>query len=327
MDLSHLPEHIVQSKPWGEFKEKMGNFLVSVDGIQFTLHKIPLLFFFVGYAPKVNDVKNIDFEKLKEAGKKNRCVVIRFDCPNFIKGTETATEAVEIFKKYAIKADKNTFAKNTVLLDITASESSLLEKMHPKTRYNIKLASKKGVFVVLGKEKADLEDFIRLQQDTAKRQGFYVHPDNYYRVLWETLAPNGFSHILLAKIKNPETNQEISIAGWMLFSYQKVLYYPYGGSDYRYHDLMASSALMWEAIRLGKKLGCEIFDMWGVADNPNDPKDPWYGFTRFKAGFGGEIVSFIDSYDFIINKLVYYFFTLGYKIAWFFLRLKGKFKN
>ncbi|PIS21821.1 hypothetical protein COT51_00690 [candidate division WWE3 bacterium CG08_land_8_20_14_0_20_41_15] len=327
MDFSNLPQHIVQSRPWGEFKEKMGNFLVSAGEVQFTLHKIPLLPFFVGYAPKVNNVKNIDFEKLKEAGKKNRCVVIRFDCPNFIKGTKTADEAAGVFEKYGIKFEKNTFAKNTALLDISKSEEELLAGMHQKTRYNIKIAVKRGVFIVVGKEETDLEDFIRLQQDTAKRQGFYVHPSNYYRVLWETLAPKGLAYILLAKIKDSETNQEIPIAGWMLFSYQKVLYYPYGGSDYRYRDLMASGLLMWEAIRLGKKLGCDLFDMWGVADNPDDPKDPWYGFTRFKTGFGGEIVRFIDSYDFVINRPVYHLFTIGYKIAWFFLRLKAKFKH
>ncbi len=78
---------------------------------------------------------------------------------------------------------------------------------------------------------------------------------------------------------------------------------------------------MWEAIKLGKKLGCKVFDLWGATD---DPKDPWYGFTRFKLGYGGELVSFPGAYDLILKPIWYYPFLLADKFRWWFLNLRKK---
>jgi len=86
---------------------------------------------------------------------------------------------------------------------------------------------------------------------------------------------------------------------------------------------MASSLLMWEAIKLGKKIGCGEFDMWGAKDNP---KDPWYGFTKFKLGFGAEIVNFSPTLDLVINPFLYRVVILLDKIRWLLLNLLRKIK-
>jgi len=61
-----------------------------------------------------------------------------------------------------------------------------------------------------------------------------------------------------------------------------------------------------------------LFDMWGATNNE---KDPWWGFTRFKLGYGGELVKYVDSYDLVLNKPVYYLFNLAYKVFWFVVKL------
>jgi lipid II:glycine glycyltransferase (peptidoglycan interpeptide bridge formation enzyme) len=86
---------------------------------------------------------------------------------------------------------------------------------------------------------------------------------------------------------------------------------------------MASNLMAWEAIKLGKKMGCVSFDMWGSSD-PDDTDNPWYGFTRFKLGYGGRPVKHIDSYDLVIDPVKYFIFVWTYKLFWIAVGLKKK---
>ena len=80
--------------------------------------------------------------------------------------------------------------------------------------------------------------------------------------------------------------------------------------------------MMWEAIRFGKTLGLKKFDMWGaLGPNPN-VKDPWYGFHRFKEGYGARLIEYVGSYDFVINNNLYFVYKILDKIRWFILRFR-----
>jgi len=304
-------QHIVQSLEWGEVKTKIGTPAVKVDGVQFTLHKVPLLPFNVGYCPKV-DAEKIDWEELKEVGRKHRCIFIKIEP---IVETGHAPSLPQ-----ALRPSKPIFATQTILLDLTKSEEELLGGMKQKTRYNVRLAEKKGVVVEdppkAGRsDEESLEVFLKLQKETAKRQGFFVHPDSYYRTVWEVLRPKGMAYFLIATIKQFD-NLTIPLVAWMLLRYEDTLYYPYGGSSAEYRNYMASNLMMWEAIKLGKKLGCKTFDMWGATDDKNDP---WYGFTRFKLGYGGQLVSFPGAYDLVLKPSLYWPFILADKLRWWIL--------
>jgi lipid II:glycine glycyltransferase (peptidoglycan interpeptide bridge formation enzyme) len=187
--------------------------------------------------------------------------------------------------------------------------------MHSKHRYNLGLAQRKGVSVKRAETLEDFEVFYKLLADTAVRQKYYIHPKSYYQKIWEILHPAGICHILTASYENE------ALASWMLFTYDGVLYYPYGGSSEKNKNVFASTLVAWEAIKLGKEKGCEVFDMWGAAEDPENTKDPWYGFTNFKLKFGGEFVEYINSYDFVVNKILYNFFNLAQTIRWNILRL------
>jgi len=87
---------------------------------------------------------------------------------------------------------------------------------------------------------------------------------------------------------------------------------------------MAPNLLMWEVIKLGKKLGCKSLDMWGsLGPNPNK-KDDWYGFHRFKQGYGGNLVEFIGSYDLVINQKLYPIYKTADLARWKALRVKAE---
>ncbi len=309
--------HICQSPEWGEAKTKIGTPAVRVGEVQFTLHNVPFLPFNVGYCPKVA-LEKIDWEKLEEAGKKHHCIFIKIEPLESVKvsrlrqgfGGQAPCQGV---KDRELRKSKPIFATQTILLDLTKSEEDLLASMKQKTRYNVRLAQKKGVVVEERGDPEALEIFLKLQKETAKRQGFFVHPDSYYRTVWGVLHPKGMAHLLVAKVENTP------LVAWMLLKYQDTLYYPYGGSSTEYRKYMPSNLMMWEAIKLGKKLGCKVFDLWGATD---DPKDPWYGFTRFKLGYGGQLITFPGAYDFVLKPFLYYPFIFADRLRWWLLNFK-----
>lgn len=266
--------HITQTDQWAKFRLTTPNVrkVLEHNGVKIFIHKIPFTPFTVAYIPRA-DVK-ID-EDLKNLCKKENAIFIKIE-PN------------TLISNY--KISNSILPRHTIHIDLTKSEDELLKEMHEKTRYNIKLAQKKNVVV---REDSSVENFIKLLEMTETRQGFSSHPANYYRQLREIIKPT----ILTAFIdKTP-------IASIMLFNHDGVLYYPYGGSDPKYKEYMAPALLHWEAIKLGKKLGCKIYDLWGTYKNTKDEKDPWYGIYRFKSGFGGKEIDFPNSIDIPLSPL------------------------
>jgi lipid II:glycine glycyltransferase (peptidoglycan interpeptide bridge formation enzyme) len=109
---------------------------------------------------------------------------------------------------------------------------------------------------------------------------------------------------------------------WIVFVYNDALYYPYGSSSSEHREVMASNLMMWEAIRFGKKLGLKRFDMWGALGPYPDTKDAWFGFHRFKQGYGGDLVEFVGSYDLVIDPFLYQAYKIADKARWLYLRMR-----
>ncbi|MDP3987893.1 MAG: peptidoglycan bridge formation glycyltransferase FemA/FemB family protein [Candidatus Levybacteria bacterium] len=318
-DFNKKVHHPLQSYQWGEFRKKTGVKVIQGSDFQLTIHKIPHLPWNIGYLPKGNLPDKKLIEELRKIGKENRCIFVQLE-PNI---SVLSSEVAEWTPRRCglHPAIHPLFTKYTFILDLTKSEEELLKKMHPKTRYNIKVAQKHGVEVVEDNSDEAFEEYLKLTKKTTKRQGFYAHTEKYHRLMWDTLSQKSgtdilSAHLLLAKYKN-----EV-LAAWILFVFKDTLYYPYGASSTQHRETMSSNLMMWEAIKFGKKLGLKKFDMWGALGPNPDKNDPWYGFHRFKEGYGAELVEFVGSYDIIINPLIYHFYKIADKIRWSFLRLK-----
>jgi lipid II:glycine glycyltransferase (peptidoglycan interpeptide bridge formation enzyme) len=309
-----MPEHIVQSPLWGKFKESYGTPAVSAGNVLYTKHKIPFSNYYYAYCPRVDPLK-IDFEELRDSAIKNECINVNFDVPNVIKGSDKEARAIEILKEECVPAPRDQFAKGNVLLDITPSEDELLSSMHKKHRYNIKYAQRKGVTVKEAADESDFDVFYKLFDDTNKRQKYYGRPRLYLKNLWDMFLEKDMARILTAYY------QDEPLASWMFFIHDDVIYYPYGGSSEKHRNLFGSNLVAWEGIKIGKKMGCNTFDMWGTAVDPEDKEDPYYGFTNFKMKFGGKHVVYIDSYDLVLNASVYNMFNTANSIRWKMLKL------
>lgn len=304
-----MHKHIMQSREWGEFKITYGTKVVNVKDVQYTVHKIPFTTWNYAYCPRVIP-SNIDWSELEKSLKDERCVAINFDVPNVVKSASEAGEEEKILRQRCSVSPKDTFARFNILLDLTKTQEDLFQNMHTKHRYNVKLAEKKGLKTITAKNTQEFEDFYKLLSETAVRQKYYIHPKDYYQKLWELMSPKNMCQIKTVYL------DKIPLASWMLFFYEKTLYYPYGGSSDKHKNLFASNLIGWEAIKAGKQLGMDVFDMWGACDDLNDTKDPWWGFTNFKLKFGGKYVEYINSYDLVLNKEAYKMFNLANTLRW-----------
>ncbi|MFC1622090.1 lipid II:glycine glycyltransferase FemX [Patescibacteria group bacterium] len=304
-----MKRHIVQTPEWADVKREYGTPAESAGGVMYTRHKIPGSSFYYAYSPRVSPTE-INFEELKESLIKNKCAAINFDVPNVTYEAPEAPDAVSILSKKCVESKRSEFAKANVMLDISKPEKELFSGMYKKHRYNVRQALKHGVEVRVGEKDEDFDAFFDLFEKTAKRQKYFIRPKKYYEIIWKKLHPKGICHILTAYYKN------VVVASWMVFIYDEVLYYPYGGSSLDYKNLQASTLLGWEVIKFGKSKGCTLFDMWGAAEDLENKRDPYQGFTIFKLRFGGKYVKYIPSHDFVVNKFWYFVFNFANSIRW-----------
>jgi lipid II:glycine glycyltransferase (peptidoglycan interpeptide bridge formation enzyme) len=325
-EFNKLATHPLQSYAWGQFREKTGVTVVrkgfSEKGkltqiIQLTIHRIPKTPWTIGYFPKGTTPTKGMIAELKNIGKQYNCIFIQLE-PNIEKKSNFESQVSEFG---LFPSTHPLFTKYTFVLDLTKSEEELLKNMHPKTRYNIRIAQKHNVLVAEETSQDAFQAYLQLTKETTNRQGFFAHTPLYHRLMWKTLQgkveKNTLSaHLFIARYQNKP------LTAWIVFVFHDTLYYPYGASSTENRETMASNLMMWEAIIFGKKLGLKHFDMWGsLGENP-DQKDPWYGFHRFKQGYGPELVEFVGSYDLIINSFLYQGYTLADKLRWLYLTFK-----
>jgi lipid II:glycine glycyltransferase (peptidoglycan interpeptide bridge formation enzyme) len=302
-----MERHILQSDLWAKFKNNYGTTCINAGNVWYTKHAIPLTGHYYAYCPRVIP-QDVDFVALKKSLEENNCIALHFDVPNVVVGSEEENKAVEILSEHCVKSARDEFAKGNFLLDLTPSEEELFQNLHYKQRYNVRYAQKKGVITRFSDEPTDFDKFYDLYKETATRQKYYPRSKNYLIKVKETFGST--AKFLIAE------HEGKPLTGWMLIKYGETLYYPYGGSSETMKNLQSSCLVGWEAIRIGKEWGAKLFDMWGAAVDLNDEKDSYYGFSNFKAKFGGKHVVYIDSYDFIVNTSLYRMFTTANSMRW-----------
>ena len=205
--------------------------------------------------------------------------------------------------------------KNTVLIDLNQNEEELLARMKQKTRYNIRLAEKKGVTLRVG-TLADLGMLYRMYAETSLRDGFVIRDEEYYKTVWEIFMTSN-----VGKLESPqvEISQPLSIptcepliaevdgepvAAIFVFYFAGRAYYVYGMSRDAHREKMPTYLLQWEAMKRAKARGHSVYDLWGAPD-VFDESDSMWGVYRFKEGLGGKVVRTLGAWDFAPNPLWY----------------------
>jgi lipid II:glycine glycyltransferase (peptidoglycan interpeptide bridge formation enzyme) len=174
----------------------------------------------------------------------------------------------------------------TGLLDLRPELEALRASFKPKTRYNLGLSERKGVTIA---ESQDVAAFARLSAATARRQHIHLPGADYYRALLELFGPER-ARVYLA------SHEGTLLAGILVARFGRTAYYLFGGSADEGKELMPNYLVHWQAMQDFKALGCEVYDWWGIPDEPA-PDHPWFGLYRFKTGFGGATVRYLGLYE------------------------------
>lgn len=331
-------EHPLQTWQWGEFRHATGVKVVRLGGFennvltktcQLTFHKIPFTPYTIGYYPKGPLPDKEMLSELKQLGRQENALYIQIE-PNIphVEYDPLTALPLKHFKENAqtikqlrhtvsdfIPAARPLFTKYTFTIDLTPSEDELLRSFSSKTRYNIRLAQKKGVVVNEDNSDIAFNAYLNLLDETTKRQGFFAHERIYHQKMWHHLRQNDTAHLLTA------TYEEKIVVAWILFLHNNTLYYPYGASTQKHKEVMASNLMLWEAIRFGKKHSAKDFDLWGTPGLNPKPSDPYYGFHRFKIGYHPTLIEFAGSFDLVLQPLLYRLFTLINGIRWIILKM------
>jgi len=209
-------------------------------------------------------------------------------------------------RSWRISGDQIQF-RNTVLVDVTPTDEEILARMKQKTRYNIRLAQKKGVVVRPGLID-DLAMLYRMYAETSIRDGFVIRNENYYRTVWTAFMATErpgiipYAEPLIAEIDG------VPVAALFIFYFSGRAYYLYGMSREAHRDKMPNYLLQWEAMRLARAVGCQSYDLWGAPDEFTESDSMW-GVFRFKEGLGGQVVRTLGAWDYAPYPLWYKLYT------------------
>ena len=265
------------------------------------------------------------FEELKTLARKRHALFIKID-PDILLATGNAQDSTslkndslgiqaiaDLTSQGWVYSKEQIQFRNTIRLDLTFSEDDLLSQMKQKTRYNIRMAQRKGVTVRIGNED-DFRLLYRMYAETALRDQFTIRDFNYYQKAWGLFIPPSDRHDQLEEhhitkdlpIAEPfiaEVDHE-PVAAVIYYRFAQQAWFFYGMSREIHRDRMPNYLLQWEAILRAKATGCTQLDFWGAPELFNE-SDPLYGVYRFKAGFGGKYVRFIGAWDYPVRPFFY----------------------
>ena len=295
----HPNAHLLQTGEWGELKSAFGWKPVRIVndnfGVQILFRKLPLGFT-IAYIPKANPDKFL-LPEIDKVCKQSRAIFLKLE-PDFWTGEQPETWNLKLETSL-----HNIQPPRTIIIDIRGSEDEILSMMKQKTRYNIRLAEKKGVTVRIWD---DIESFHKMMLVTGGRDGFGIHSLEYYKRAYELLHPKGLGEILVAEYEGK------LLAALFVARNGNRAYYLYGASTDEERNRMPTYLLQWEAMKWAKACGCGEYDLWGVPDedeatleaNFETRRDGLWGVYRFKRGFGGELKRAAQAMDRVYSQHV-----------------------
>lgn len=325
--------HPTQIWEWGEFRKKTGKKIDRVgffksgqiqNALQVTFHPVPNFpQYTIGYCPRAFMPDENQLSALRQLGEQQKAIFIKIE-PNTAVPVENMAELKPLAKfltENGCQPARPFFAKYTFQVDLSKTEEELFANLESKTRYNVNLAGGKGVKIIEDNSRDGLDTYLSMLEKTLSRQGFYLHSPEYFLKMWETLKDSGMMHIFHA------VYDDTAIVSWIIFKWKDVVYYPYGASRSIHREVMASNLMMWEMIMWAKSQRAAVFDMWGCLGPKADKSHSWYGFHRFKKGYGGEHMRFLGTFDLVLQEPHYRLFKLANNFRWKFLRSKTKIKD
>ncbi|MEA3341243.1 MAG: peptidoglycan bridge formation glycyltransferase FemA/FemB family protein [Chloroflexota bacterium] len=320
--------HMLQTSPWGALKAQFGWDVERVGltqegelvaGAQVLYRRLPLGLGCLAYVPKgplvdwaAEGQLAALLALLNDAARSRSAVALTLE-PDF--PDDPAHRERLRARGFCPSLYGSVQPRRTLIVDIAPDEKDILMTMKSKTRYNTRLAGRRGVTVRAAAE-ADLPAFYDLMSATAERGDFGVHSPAYYEAAYRLFAPQGRARLLLAEVEGE------AAAAVMAFALPPRSWYFYGASGNAHREKMPTYLLQWEAMRWAKSQGCATYDMYGVPDEDVEEleakftkrRDGLWPIYRFKRGFGGRLTRSVGAWDRVYAPLRYRLLSTAYSM-------------
>ena len=255
-------------------------------------------YWYAPYGPVITDV-NTETEKLIDAIRETvttpETIFIRIDAA----ATSTGWRRIPKLLEHTSTLQP----RREWYIDATQPEEKILAEMHQKTRYNIRLAEKKGLMVTHYDRPIErFEQFYELQEKTSLRNHFTLHPRKYYETIIRDVSEQGIGTILEV------TYNDTLLASHLLIRHADTTHYLFGGSGDLYKELMPSYLAQWRGIQYAHSHNTQ-YNMGGIS-NPTDTKDKLDALTHFKTRFGGYEIVHTNTSDYVIKPYLYYLYLM-----------------
>lgn len=299
-----VPAHPMQSEEWGKFQQSLGYEIAKCPGtsLQMIVQRHSGSGLGVGYIPRAPKPTRSQLESLKHLARSVDCHGITIE-PDFgwnwplsNSDLEDATQLAALLTENGFIQCKRNLFPATFLIDLTGTEEDLMQLFHHKTRYNIGVAKRHLVATNQDNTAGGIAIFNQLFQSAVlpRLQTEERFSQKYIEKFWQVFAPAGIAKILKAQYQGQV------LASALLLSYGKRMYYPFAASLNHHRQVMAPTLMMWDAICLGRTLGCTTFDLWGTIACERAAVLPVPGIHRFLAGFGGKLRKMMPAWRFVV---------------------------
>ncbi|NLP43332.1 MAG: aminoacyltransferase [Peptococcaceae bacterium] len=320
----HPKGHAMQLWEWGDIKGRTGwkpwRLILESENEPWAVatvleRQLPLLKAPIFYCPRgpvvdltAKDKLEATFAEIGKLARQRKAILLKID-PDIPAPNEAVVKLLQDARFKQVDKGKNfegVQPKFVFRLDITPDEETLLANMHQKTRYNIRLAKRRGVTVRFG-TREDLPEFYKVLKETTERDNFLIRAYSYFEDLYDTLVPAGYGQLFIAEYQNK------MIAGTIAFITGDKAWYIYGASSNSHRNVMPNYLIQWEMIRWAKANGCTLYDFRGVSGDLSED-NPLYGLYKFKKGFNGQFTEFIGEWDYIYRPVMYAIWQAAEKI-------------
>jgi lipid II:glycine glycyltransferase (peptidoglycan interpeptide bridge formation enzyme) len=307
--------HLLQSWRWGAFKQQFGwdveRIAVQSSGgaalAQVLFRKRAGMS--IGYIPRgpvwpPDDLAAFGelWARLDEVARRQRALTIIVEPDRPL--PELPGEGVRL-----VRGSEPIQPARTVKVELL-DDQSLIDQMHPKTRYNVRLAKRRGVTTRIA-ERSDhsIDRFYEMLRDTASRNVFAVHAPNYYCEFLRVFANDAC--LAFAEVDGKP------VAGAVAAVFGDEAIYMYGASSTRERAHGAAFLLQHDVMRWARSRGAQRYDLWGIPEYDPDSSvsesgdrlaastgNDRRGLYEFKTRFGGQIIRYPPPLERVYHPLL-----------------------
>lgn len=329
----------LQSSSWGSWQRHLGreswsyfvldNTSTPVLSAQFIKHRLPLnnYYLYCPFGPVTSKQLAVSIERFAKALESlfNQlkqdfpdCLLVKLEPQNTLPSLQPTTHSSlgqrvhpSESKTYNLQPSSRIQPGSTLLIDLNKTVEELLKEMHPKNRYNIRVAEKHQVSIkkIPLENKQELREVVELICNTTKRQGYKGHPRSYYEKFVDFFSnqPNSDSFQIQCYAGYL---QEKILAGALFVDFGDTRDFLFGGSSSEHKEVMTSFLMQWQSMQDAKAKGLKVYDFGGTETSSGEIP----GFVRFKLRFGGNQITYPEAVDVSWHNFQYKLFKLAKKV-------------